>query len=463
MPKRKAVRARTGRQRTPVQKIEGMDFSDARQRAWMPSLQPGSASRGPEDGKIDVRDVLSFFQENEEEAAWRVTENPARIPRSSQPFHRSYSEGDTTNCGSIEAQQSGRAGSNSEKGKKCPRMKRKTKYKGVGFHPLTEKWEAHLKYDGKQVYLGSFNTDLEAAGAHDRAALRFMSSPKLNFSTSKYAQLVDADKQLSPQDFITELRRTSPGCARGKSNFRGVTWRPKSKRWEARIGSGVLGRRYVYLGSFKTGEEAAHTYDLAALVCKGKNAVTNYPISRYKKELLKLESKSVDERRAMERRLLSRKDVRMIIFEDGKEPAEQSRPAGSNLDCVFTALDDQVNEVPSFQSIEDITHWANSTAMGHYSEPPCGPRCYSMPEDWRLPDLAASTGRDVGQVHEGRPKPVPRARPHSAQYPKRGAPLEDSALSSFEQRMKKLDGILSRIFTHPSKLRGEYCKDECLS
>lgn len=440
-----------------------MEFSETRGRTWTPSVQHGLANRGPEDERIDVRDVLSLFQEDEEETAWRFAENPARIPRSSQPFYGSYSEGDTTNCGSIEAQQPGRLGSNLEKGKKSPRMKRKTKYKGVGFHPLTEKWEAHLKYDGKQVYLGSFNTDLEAAGAHDRAALRFMSAPKLNFSASKYGHLVDADKQLSPQDFITELRRTSPGCARGKSNFRGVTWRPKSKRWEARIGSGVLGRRYVYLGSFKTGEEAAHTYDLAALICKGKNAVTNYPMSRYKKELLKLESKSVDERRAMERRLLSHKDVRMIIFEDRKEPAEQSRPAGSNLASVFTALDDQVNEVPSFQSIEDITHWANSTAVDHSSEPPCGPRCYSMPEDWRLPDLAASTGRDVGPIHQGKPKPAPRVRPRSAQCPTKGIPLEDSALSSFEQRMKKLDGILSRIFTHPSKLRGQYCEDECLS
>mmetsp|Transcript_6909 Transcript_6909/g.42164 ORF Transcript_6909/g.42164 Transcript_6909/m.42164 type:complete len:441 (-) Transcript_6909:298-1620(-) len=440
-----------------------MEFSDARERAWTPSVQPGSATTGPDDGRIDVRDVLSLFQEDEDETTWRFSENPARIPRSSQPFHRSYSEGDTTKCGSIEAQQTGRAGTKSEKGKKSPRMKRKTKYKGVGFHPLTEKWEAHLKYDGKQVYLGSFNTDLEAAGAHDRAALRFMSSPKLNFSASKYAQLVDADKQLSPQDFITGLRGTSQGCARGKSNFRGVTWRPKSKRWEARIGSGVLGRRYVYLGSFKTGEEAAHTYDLAALICKGKNAVTNYPMSRYKKELLRIESKSVDERRAMERRLLSHKDVRMIIFEDASEPAEQSRPAGSNLACVFNALDDQVNEVPSFQSIEDITHWANSTAMGHSSELPYGPRCYSMPEDWRLPDFAASTRRDVDQVHGGKPKPAPRARPHSAQCPTRGAPLGDSALSSFEQRMKKLDGILSRIFTPPSKLRGQYCEDECIS
>jgi len=440
-----------------------MEFSDDREHVWTPSMQPVFANRGPEDGRMDVRDVLSFFQEDEEVAAWRTAANPAGNYRSSQTLHRSRSEGDTTNRSKNEAEERGGPGTKSGPEKKCTGRKRKTKYKGVAFHPLTERWEAHLKYDGKQVYLGSFNTALEAAGAHDRAALRFMESPKLNFSASEYVGLVDADKQLSPQDFITELRRTSPGCARGKSNFRGVTWRPKSKRWEARIGSGVLGRRYVYLGSFKTGEEAAYTYDLAALICKGKNAVTNFPMSRYKEELRTLESKSVDERRAMERKLLSHKDVRMIIFEDGGEEGQRPKPVESNLACVFHALDDQVNQVPSFHSIEDITHWASNAATAQAVDPPPNSRCYTIPEDWKLPDFAASMERGGGQAEQRKERSVFKARPKSPQRPKKGTSVEDSPLSSFEQRMRKLDGILSRIFTHPSKLHGHYREDECCS
>lgn len=65
------------------------------------------------------------------------------------------------------------------------------------------------------------------------------------------------------QEVIVMLRRESNGFSRGQAKFRGVSYRSQTGRWEARI-SGIIGRKYTYLGTFNTAAEAAMAYDRSA-------------------------------------------------------------------------------------------------------------------------------------------------------------------------------------------------------
>jgi hypothetical protein len=48
-----------------------------------------------------------------------------------------------------------------------------SRYRGVTHHARTNRYEAHLWDDGKQLYLGGFYNEEQAALAYDLAAIRF--------------------------------------------------------------------------------------------------------------------------------------------------------------------------------------------------------------------------------------------------------------------------------------------------
>jgi len=57
-----------------------------------------------------------------------------------------------------------------------------SKYKGVSFHKLSEKWGSYIRCDGRQKWLGVFDSETEAAFAYDDAAQKlFGEYALLNF------------------------------------------------------------------------------------------------------------------------------------------------------------------------------------------------------------------------------------------------------------------------------------------
>lgn len=62
----------------------------------------------------------------------------------------------------------------------------KSSYKGI--YPHGNKWQAKIRKDGERHYLGSFDTEEEAARAYDRKALVLYENPYTNFPKSDYEE-----------------------------------------------------------------------------------------------------------------------------------------------------------------------------------------------------------------------------------------------------------------------------------
>ncbi|XP_021714677.1 ethylene-responsive transcription factor WRI1-like [Chenopodium quinoa] len=176
------------------------------------------------------------------------------------------------------------------KTEKCTN-RRSSIYRGVTRHRWTGRFEAHLwdksswnslqNKKGRQVYLGAYDSEVDAARTYDLAALKYWGpETTLNFPIENYTEEVEVMQNASKEEYLASLRRRSSGFSRGVSKYRGVARHHHNGRWEARIGR-VYGNKYLYLGTFSSQEEAAAAYDLAAIEYRGPNAVTNFDISNY--------------------------------------------------------------------------------------------------------------------------------------------------------------------------------------
>lgn len=161
-------------------------------------------------------------------------------------------------------------------------------FKGVSKHKLTQRWEASLWLAGRQLYLGGFDNQEDAARAYDIAALACKGEgADTNFLPEEYEQQLQEVQGLERDEVVAYVRRRSSAFSRGKSRYRGVSG--QTGRWEARIGS-FQGRKNVSFGIFESEEDAARQYDRALILEKGRSAKTNFPIKYYEAEVADYEA-----------------------------------------------------------------------------------------------------------------------------------------------------------------------------
>ena len=119
----------------------------------------------------------------------------------------------------------------------------KSQYKGVVKSKKTGWWEAAIRKDGKQISLGSYETEIAAASAYNDYARRMW---------GEYAVLNDIEEV----DYRNFRHLKGENCA---SVYRGVCLR-KSGKWVARI---TLEGKRISLGYFDEEVEAAKAYNAA--------------------------------------------------------------------------------------------------------------------------------------------------------------------------------------------------------
>lgn len=127
-------------------------------------------------------------------------------------------------------------------------------YRGVSRHRLTQRWEASLWLEGRQLYLGGFDSQMDAAHAYDLAALACKGPDAIiNFSAAEYEAQLREIADFSREEVVAYVRRRSAAFSRGKSKYRGVSGH--NGRWEARIGS-FGGRKNVSFLRILIGNES---------------------------------------------------------------------------------------------------------------------------------------------------------------------------------------------------------------
>src|SRR5689334_18692283 len=110
------------------------------------------------------------------------------------------------------------------------RRSKTSRFFGVTRFRASRKYEAYVTIGGKRIHLGMWDSERDAAVAHDRAALHF------DISYAKY-NLPATSKKLgaaNPND-LRRMARLAAKKKRHSSEYIGVVLHPSTGRWLAMI------------------------------------------------------------------------------------------------------------------------------------------------------------------------------------------------------------------------------------
>jgi len=140
-------------------------------------------------------------------------------------------------------------------------------YKGVDFQTRHGTYRVAVSVKDISIHIGTYKTSIEAAEAYDRAALYYF---------KEFACLNSPEKIEEYKKTPYIPRKTRP---LGGNKYRGVEYLKRIKRWRGRL----YIKDFVHrLGDrYKSVEDAAKAYDIAAIILKGDKAKVNFPDIKY--------------------------------------------------------------------------------------------------------------------------------------------------------------------------------------
>ena len=178
--------------------------------------------------------------------------------------------------------------------KKTKEAKGGSKYKGVyADKAVASKWKSSIRINHREVHLGYYDSELEAARAYDKANLCVKGEVK-NLTVEDYtdAERAAIDSCKGDIDALRKMMNVGAGSRPGTSSNRGVCREKKTKKWRAEI---QINGKKESLGYHEFEEDAVKAYDRACIVLKGEDAKTNRPIEEYRSELETLRKYTFDE------------------------------------------------------------------------------------------------------------------------------------------------------------------------
>lgn len=141
-----------------------------------------------------------------------------------------------------------------------------TGYKGVRLSTGVGRWGAVISLNKKNIRVGTYSTQEEAARMYDMLALKIQGEfactnfPKENYS----AEGIENAYQEACKVY----------SCNNKAGYRGVCKHTKNNSWVATI---CVKRKTIYLGSFPSAIQAAEAYDKKAFEIHGDMAKLNFP------------------------------------------------------------------------------------------------------------------------------------------------------------------------------------------
>eukprot|EP00956_Cyclotella_meneghiniana_P001738 scaffold1909_cov51-Cyclotella_meneghiniana.AAC.5 len=160
----------------------------------------------------------------------------------------------------------------------------KPKYTGVSYNQGSTKYQARIRYNGKQSFLGNFLLQTDAAYAYDQGILQFVLAGQRSTNFSNFEEFNEARElemaerdissvslQSTMEQIQTRLAELTSPTKTKLSSYKGI--KKSSVRYETQIRHQKKG---YSLGSYTLEVDAAYAYDCAAKLLKSKAQDYNF-------------------------------------------------------------------------------------------------------------------------------------------------------------------------------------------